>query len=279
MSNNNPIGVFDSGVGGLTTLREIKKQMPNENIIYFGDTGRHPYGTRSKETLLKYSRQAVNFLMKRNVKAIVAACGTVSTLFPDAKSTRDICPDVPFTGIVMPATRTACTMTAGGRVGVIATAAAIRTGAYGRAVRSISPSIKVFGNACPLLVPIVENGLTATDNQIARLAVEMYLAPLIREEIDTLILGCTHFPLLYDIINDVLEYKVTLIDPADSTARQFRTELLRQDFLADEDNTGGISYFVTDSLTADNFASIAKAFLQEEVSGKVTYVPVEEIDV
>lgn len=277
--DNKPIGVFDSGVGGLTVLREIKKRMPGENIVYFGDSGRNPYGTRSKETLIKYARQAVAFLMKQDVKAIVAACGTASTVLFDIKSTQGMGLTVPFTGIVMPAARTACTMSAEGRVGVIATSAAIRTGAYGRAIRSISPSVKVFGNACPLFVPIVENGLTEKTNQIAKLAAEMYLAPLIREEIDTLILGCTHYPLLYDIIGEVLEYKVTLINPGDPVARELHTELLKRDLLADNEKPGTVSYYITDSQAVESFAGLAKTFLNEEASGKVAYIPVEEIDI
>lgn len=276
--SNKPIGVFDSGVGGLTVVRELRRQMPNENIVYFGDTGRNPYGTRSKETIQRYSRQAVGFLMKHDVKAVVAACGTASTVLLDDKSTQEMCPGIPFSGIVLPATRTACTLSAGGRVGVIATSTAIRTGAYGRAVRSISPSVKVFGNACPLLVSIVENGLTAKDNQIARLAVEMYLAPLIREEIDTLILGCTHFPLLYDIINDVLEYKVTLIDPAAPTARELQTELMRRGILNESGEAVECVWYFSDSQAAEGFDAVAKAFLQEETASRAVYVPVEEIE-
>lgn len=276
VDNNKPIGVFDSGVGGLTAVRELHRLMPNENIIYFGDTGRNPYGTRSKNTIIKYAKQAISFLMKYEVKALIAACGTISTVFDD-KAVRDMGVDLPYAGIVLPATRTACAMSAGGRVGVIATSAAVRTGAYGRAVRSISPSTKVFGNACPLLVPLVENGLTATDNQITRLAVEMYLKPLIREEIDTLIMGCTHFPLLYDIINDVLNYNVTLIDPCVSTVREMQTELCKRQLLRESEDAGVTEYYVTDS--PEQFEAIGKVFLQEEIGGRVQYIDVDSVDI
>lgn len=276
--NDKPIGIFDSGVGGLTAVRELRKLMPNENVIYFGDTGRVPYGSRSRETIAKFGSQAVNFLKKHDVKAIVAACGTISSTV-DEKTMQGLCGDIPYTGVVMPATRTACAMSAGGRVGVIATPAAIRTGAYGRAVRSVSPGVKVFGNACPLLVPLAENGITSPDNKIARLCVEMYLEPLIREEIDTLILGCTHYPLLFDVISDVLEYKVTLIDSGACAAREMQSVLARQGLLNGSNEAGTAEYYVTDSVSVSNFENIAKTFLQEERVGKVSYVAVEEIDV
>lgn len=274
--NNRPIGVFDSGVGGLTAVREIHRQLPGEDIVYFGDTGRVPYGTRSKETILKYASQAIAFLMKFNVKAIIAACGTVSTVLDEAKA-REMGVTVPYTGIVLPATRTACALSAGGRVGVIATPAAIRSGAYGRAVRSISPSTKVFGNACPLLVPLAENGMTDFNNEITRLTVKMYLEPLKREEIDTLVLGCTHYPLLYEIINDFLEYKVTLIDAGAAAVKELQTMLLERSLTGDKRENGETRYFVTDSV--ENFVSVAKNFLSEEIGGQITHIDVEAIDV
>ncbi len=273
--DNRPIGVFDSGVGGLTAVRELKKLMPNESIVYFGDTGRIPYGTRSKDTILKYSRQAVRFVASHGIKALIAACGTISTVL-DEKILAEEGVNLPFTGVVMPATRTACALSAGGRVGIIATQAAIRSGAYGRAVRSISPSTKVFGNACPLLVPLVENGMTSPSDKITRLAVEMYLEPLKREEIDTLIMGCTHYPLLYDVINDVLDYKATLIDPAAAAVKEMRGTLMRADMLADENNPATAAYYVTDDTA--QVEAVAKTFLQEEISGRVKYVDLETID-
>jgi len=275
--SNNPIGVFDSGVGGLAAVRELRKLLPDENIVYFGDTGRNPYGTRSKNTIIKYAKQAVKFLMAHNVKAVIAACGTVSTVL-DEKIVREIGCDAPYTGILLPATRTACAMSAGGRIGVIATTAAIRSGAYGRAVRAISPSAKVFGNACPLLVPLVENGMIDIKNQISRLTLQMYLEPLIKEEIDTLILGCTHFPLLYDLIGDVLEYKVTLIDPCVSAVAELKTGLAKRGLLNDSHDGGGkVEYFLTDS--PENFESVANLFLRDKAHGKITHIDVESIDI
>lgn len=273
--DNRPIGVFDSGVGGLTTVKELHKILPGEDIFYFGDTGRVPYGTRSREIIRKYAEQDIRFMMKHNVKAVIAACGTVSANFHE-KDVRALGLDAPYITIVQPATRTACALSAQGRIGVIATPAAIRSGAYGKAVRGISPAMKVLGNACPLLVPLAENGMTAPDNQIARLTVEMYLAPLVAENIDTLIMGCTHYPLFYDLINDVLDYKVTLIDAGATAAKEMQVTLHEQGLLAEEGRAGETRYCVTDS--AESFAEVAKTFLGEELTGKVRHVDIQEVE-
>lgn len=273
--DNRAIGVFDSGVGGLTTVRELHKLLPGEDILYFGDTGRVPYGTRSRETIRAWAAQDIRFLMQHDVKAIVAACGTVSTTFFE-KDVRDMGFDGSFFEIVLPATRTACAMSAGGRIGVIATTAAIRTGAYGKAVRSIAPGAKVFGNACPLLVPLVENGMTQPDNEVTRLTLKMYLEPLIAEEIDTLILGCTHFPILYDMINQVLDYKVTLIDAGAATAKEVQASLCAKGLLAEEGRVGVTRYRVTDAV--EGFISVARNFLAEEVADQAEYVELKTIE-
>lgn len=273
--DNRPIGVFDSGVGGLTVVRELHKLLPGEDILYFGDTGRVPYGTRSREIIRRYAAQDIRYLMSHDVKAIVAACGTVSANFSE-KDVADMGVDIPYHTIVLPATRKACAMSSGGRIGVIATPAATRSGAYGRAVRSIAPTAKVFGNACPLLVPLVENGMIGADNQITRLTVELYLAPLRDEKIDTLILGCTHYPLLYDIINEVLDYQVTLIDAGATAAQQVQADLLEAGLLATEGHTGSTRYRVTDS--AENFMEVARHFLAEDISATLEYVDVHTID-
>lgn len=273
--NNRPIGVFDSGVGGLTTVRELHKILPGEDIVYFGDTGRVPYGTRSREIIRKYAAQDIRFLMKQGVKAIVAACGTVSANFGEA-DVRALGIEVPYTTIVQPATRRACALSLGGRIGVIATPAAIRSGAYGKAVRAVSSQLKVFGNACPLLVPLAENGLTAPDNPIARLTAEMYLAPLIKENIDTLILGCTHYPLFYNLINELLGYNVTLIDAGAAAAQEIRAALCQSGMTAEDGRQGRTNYFVTDHV--DGFNEVAGRFLGEEVAGRVEHVDIQEVE-
>lgn len=267
--DNRPIGVFDSGLGGLTVVKELHRLLPNENIVYFGDTGRVPYGTRSKETIIKYAQQDISFLLSHNVKMIIAACGTVSSTLPAAISDAI---GVPYLAVVLPAAQAACAMTQNERVGVIATTASIRSNAYGKAIRNIRPETHVFGNGCPLLVPLVEAGLIQKDNEITRLTVKMYLEPLMRENIDTLILGCTHYPLIYDIINEVLDYKVTLIDPGQQAAR-YTLSFLTENGMLTEEETGHTSYFVTDQVSG--FFETASIFLGEDVGTDVQQVEID----
>lgn len=271
--DNRPIGVFDSGVGGLTSVRELHRIMPGEDIVYFGDTGRVPYGTRSKQTIRKYAVQDIKFLLGFDVKAILAACGTISAHLTE-KEVREMGVDVPYFEVVMPASRAACAVSQCGRIGVIATTASIRSGAYGRALRSVQPNAKLFGNAAPLLVPLVENGMSGTDSKIARLALEQYLEPLQREEIDTLILGCTHYPMLSDLINDVLDYKVNLVDSGASAAKELQLMLCEKGMLADREHGSSI-YRVTDAV--DNFTAVARNFLVEDIEGDTEYVDIDII--
>lgn len=269
--DNRPIGVFDSGVGGLTTVKELHKLLPWEDVVYFGDTGRVPYGTRSRQTIRKYAAQDFHYLLGKGVKAVVAACGTVSTNITE----EDIAAwngKVPYTGVVLPTARAACAGS-GGRIGVIATSAAVRSGAYPRAITALRPDAQVFQNACPLFVPMVENGLTGFDNPIIRLTAEMYLAPLVEAGIDTLILGCTHFPLIAPIIGDLLGGGVRLIDAGAEAAGYVRELLGELDLLCGERRQGSTRYFVTD--TAESFARVARVFLDEDVSGATEYVDLD----
>lgn len=269
--DNRAIGIFDSGVGGLTTVKELCKLLPHENIVYFGDTGRIPYGTRSRETIRKYTAQDIEFLRRHNVKLMIAACGTVSTtITPELVDSIG----VPFSGVVTPAVQAACAATANGRIGVIGTAAAVRSGAYGRAIHAINPDVHVYGNACPLFVPLVENGFIEPDNEITTKVAEIYLKPIIEERVDTLILGCTHFPLIYDLIDKVLDYKVTLIDTGREVARWAQGFLTGCDMLTEE-NTGACEFYVTDS--ADSFTSVAEIFLGEKITGKVEMIDIETL--
>ena len=199
--DNRAIGVFDSGLGGLTTVKELHRILPQEDIIYLGDTGRVPYGSRSRETIIKYARQDIAFLLQKDISANLP---------------------VPYLDIVLPAAQQACAMTSRGRIGVVGTNATLRSNAFGKAIHNIRADVQVYGNPCPLLVHLVENGLVQQENPITRLTVQMYLEPLMKEQIDTLILGCTHYPLLYDIFNELLDYQVTLIDPGRCAARQGR---------------------------------------------------------
>lgn len=261
------IGVFDSGLGGLTVVKELHKILPNENIVYLGDTGRVPYGSRSRETIIKYAMEDIAFLKSRDVKMIVAACGTVSSTLP-----REISDHlgVPYADVVRPSAQEACRLTKQGRVGVVGTSASIRSNSYGRTISSLRPEVQVFGNACPLLVHVVENGLVQPDNQIARLSVEMYLKPLIEEKIDTLILGCTHYPILYDIFDDLLNHEVALIDPGKCTARYVKDVLTAKGMLSDRKELGSTDYNVTDQVSG--FEQTASLFLGEPVNGSLNRV-------
>ncbi len=272
--DNRPIGVFDSGVGGLTTVKELTRIMPGEDIVYFGDTGRVPYGTRSKQTIAKYAMQDVDFLKKHNVKMIIAACGTVSTNVADDKIAKAA--GVPYTGAVLPAAQAACAASPTGKIGVIGTTATVRSGMYGKLIRNIRPDAKIVGNSCPLFVPLVENGYIDFENQVTRLVAKDYLEPIIREKVDTLILGCTHYPVIYDIINDLMGYEVTLIDAGKETAR-FAQRCLTENGLLHEERqeAGEIQYYVTD--TPEGFEEIAYRFLGVEAKGKVQMVDIDTL--
>ncbi|MBC8585767.1 glutamate racemase [Youxingia wuxianensis] len=270
--DNRAIGVFDSGLGGLTTVKELRRLLPYENIVYLGDTGRVPYGTRGRETIQKYAMQDMAFLQSHNVKMIIAACGTASSAITSEMTSHL---GVPFSGVVLPAAQAACASSISGRIGVIGTTATVRSGAYGRAVRGINPDARVFGSACPLFVPLVENGFIQPDNEITIKVARIYLEPIIKFETDTLILGCTHYPIIYDILNQLLDYKVTLIDPGKEVARWAHSYLISEDMLSSSQQKGGCEFFVTDA--PDSFSSTADIFLGEHVDSQVTQIDLEAI--
>ena len=270
--DNRPIGVFDSGLGGLTAVKALRRLLPGEDIVYFGDTGRIPYGTRSRETIIKYADQDIRFLQTFDVKMIVVACGTVSSML---NVTPGFQVNVPYTGVLVPAAQAACVLSSGGKIGVIGTQATIRRGEFGRIIRGIRPEAQVFGNACPLLVPIVEAGLVQPDNPIAREAVAMYLAPLKEAGIDTLVLGCTHFPLLYDVINAYLDYQVTLVDSGSEVARYVRGYLASHNLLNSQSSGGSFDFYVSDQV--DGFIKTAEFFLGEAISQQVSQVDIDRI--
>jgi glutamate racemase len=270
------IGVFDSGIGGLTCVRELNSLMPRENIIYFGDTARIPYGTRSKETVKKYAVQDIEFINSHNVKMIIAACGTVSSVLFREKIFENLTGGVPFIGVLMPAVQAACAATVSGIIGVIGTSATIRTGAYDEAVRNIRSDIKVICNPCPLFVPMVENGFTGRGNQVVKLVVKQYLEPLKKERADVIILGCTHYPVLAEAIADFLGDGVTLISPGKEAAKQAFLLLKDLDMLSVREEKGRNTYYVSDD--AELFAENARAYLGEEISGGVSEVDIETAD-
>ena len=266
-----PIGVFDSGLGGLTAVREMRRLMPSENIIYFGDTSRVPYGGRSPEILLKYARQDVHFLRSFDIKAVLVACGTVSTTaLPQLQAENDL----PILGVVEPACRKAAAMTRNRRVGLIATAASVRSGAYERTLHRLDETIHVVSRACPLLVPLVENGRYQPGDAVIETVAREYLEPLRQEGLDVLILGCTHYPLLKDVIANVMGPGVALIDSGEESAKELQRLLTASDSLG-EPQGGGAIYCVSDRV--EDFQRLASRFLGEDVAGAARRVEVEDV--
>ena len=225
--DDRPIGVFDSGIGGLTVLKEIMEQLPGEDIVYFGDTARIPYGTRSKETVIKYFFQSVRFLLTKEIKAIVIACNTASALaMEEAQKVFDI----PIIGVIDPGAKAAVSSTKNATIGVIGTEGTINSGAYQRKIRRMLPSAEIIGISCPLFVPIVEEGWESTD--VAYITAQRYLLELKEHNVDSLVLGCTHYPALRYTIDKVLGDKVTLINPAYEAAKAAKIMLKEQNLLS-----------------------------------------------
>jgi glutamate racemase len=226
MSDTRPIGVFDSGVGGLTVVREIIKRLPNEHIVYFGDTARVPYGTKSARVVEKFALQDIHFLLGQNVKLLIAACHTVSSVVLDELISRL---HLPLLGVVEPGVKAAVEVTQNGCIGVIGTRATILSGSYERKILELQKDLTVVSNPCPLFVPLAEEGWL--DQEVTRRTAEIYLAPFKDQGIDTLILGCTHYPLLKPVIRDELDGHVTIIDSAEETAKLVakRLHLLRME--------------------------------------------------
>ena len=217
MKSNAPIGVFDSGVGGLTVVKEIMSALPTESIVYYGDTARVPYGSKSAETITAYSRQIAKFLMTQEVKAIVVACNTASAL---ALETIKAEFDVPFVGVVKPGAKMAAQATKNKKIGIIATEGTISSGIYEKFLKATSPEVEVYGKACPLFVPLAEEGWL--NDTVTKQVAERYLAELKEKQVDALVLGCTHYPLLRGVISEVMGDEVTLVNPAYETAKELK---------------------------------------------------------
>lgn len=263
------IGVFDSGLGGLTAVKQLMKMLPNEDIVYFGDTGRVPYGTRSPQTITKYVMQDINFLKTFNIKMIVVACGTASTVaLPLLRDKSDIY----MTGVVDEASVCAVNATRNNKIGVIATPATIKSGAFESKIKTLMPDASVYSRPCPLFVPLVENGHFDTD--VARLVAKEYLEPLKESGVDTLILGCTHYPLLRGVIQDIMGENVTLIDMGEAVAKHVKRHLEENDMCSSKKEIGNYSYFVSDSV--DNFANLGSMFLEREIGEMVNKVDIEK---
>lgn len=258
------IGVFDSGLGGLTTAGRLAQLLPNEDILYLGDTGRVPYGGRSRETIIKYARQDIEFLLKMNIKAIVVACGTVSTTALDIIS-GDY--SVPIYGVVGPTVAMAAKITRNNKIGIIGTEASVKSGAYDRRLKSLLPEAELMSRACPLFVPLVENGRVNPGDVVIETVTAEYLSPMKERGVDTLILGCTHYPLLEQVISAYMGPGTTLISAGSAAAEFVAAELAELGLLSESSAAGTYSYYVTDS--TDNFANLASMFLRRDVQGEV----------
>lgn len=254
MNIQSPIGVFDSGVGGLTVVKEIMRQLPGENMVYFGDTARVPYGSKSKKTILKYSRQIVHFLTQKEVKAIVVACNTASALALD-EIKQEI--DIPMIGVVEPGAKMAAESTQNNNIGIIGTESTIKSGIYSKYLRKMNPDITVVSRACPLFVPLVEEGLL--EDRITDDVIERYLHELKEYGIDSLILGCTHYPLIRNAIGRYMGAGVTLVNPAYETAKALKTLLKEKNLLNPSGGQAVYEYNVSDGM--DKFISFASSVL------------------
>lgn len=266
--NQRPIGVFDSGLGGLTAVRQLRQLLPAEDIIYFGDTSRVPYGNRRRETILDYARQDMRFLSTFDLKAVVVACGTVSSnclLELRAES------PIPVIGVVEPAAAKASDATRSRRVGVAATYASVRSGAYERAFHEIHGGISVFSRACPLFVPLVEEGRCHPGDPVVDVVVEDHLKAFREAGIDTLVLGCTHYPLLREAIAQVMGPEVTLVDAGAAAAEALQDLLTAEDALAQRD-FGTLRCFTSGQ--ADAFQKLASMFLGEDDALQVQKVDI-----
>ena len=249
-----PLGVFDSGIGGLTVVREIVRRLPNESLVYFGDTARVPYGNKSPETVRRYSREIVQLLKQRDVKMVVVACNTATAhALDDVRRTAGM----PALGVVEPGARAAVGASQSHHIGVIGTAGTVKSGAYERAIRALDPKAVVTQQACPLFVPLVEEGWL--DRPATKLVAEEYLKPLAHNGIDTLVLGCTHYPLLKPLLSQVMGNQVRLIDSAEETAAEVERQLDAGSLRAPKDARGRAHFIVSDA--RDTFERVGAPFL------------------
>lgn len=266
---NRPIGIFDSGLGGLTAMKELENLLPNESIVYFGDTGRVPYGTKGREIINQYAAQDIRFLKSQNIKVVLAACGTVSSV---ARGVGDAC-GLPFFDVLHSTSQAAIRATKNGRIGVIATPATIASGSYRREILKLRPELQVFEQACPMFVPLVENGYISPQDEVTNLVVQRSLAPIRAKDIDTLILGCTHFPIIAPIISSVIGKDVKLINSGKEAALALSSYLRENDLLKSDDAPTAKSFYVSD--TTEIFSNVAEIFLGHTVSGTTQRINIE----
>jgi glutamate racemase len=260
MHSEQAIGVFDSGVGGLTVMKSLMNRLPNEHLVYLGDTARVPYGTKSAEVVTRYSLLNARFLLRHDLKALVIACNTASAAsLPTLQQKLPI----PVIGVIEPGARAAATATRSGRIGIIGTQGTIRSEAYQRALRSLRPDANLFAKPCPLFVPLAEEGWTDADDEVVLGAARRYLSELKQAEVDVLVLGCTHYPLLREAIAKVMGPSVTLVDSAEATAQSVEKLLREQNLLRTGSDEGRRRYFVTD--LPERFAEVGERFLGRSI--------------
>ena len=264
MNDSRPIGVFDSGVGGLTVVRALSNRLPNENIVYFGDTARVPYGPKSPHVVREYAAQDTEVLLGHDVKLIVVACNTVSAVALDVVQKRS---RVPVVGVIVPGSGAAVRASRTKRIGVIGTAGTIRSRAYVNAIHLIDTTVQVFGQACPLFVPLVEEGWI--DHPATRIVAKEYLFPLQLEKVDTLVLGCTHYPLLAGTMRAVFQTSVTLIDSGEAAAAEVESELRSRGLINASTLKPRLQFLVSD--ISDKFAEVGERFLGRTL-GRVSRV-------
>ncbi len=262
------IGIFDSGVGGLTVLREMMKVLPQEDTIYFGDTARVPYGTKSPDTVIRYAKEIATFLTRRDIKLLVVACNTASAVALPAL--QEMLP-IPVVGVIEPGAERAVATTRTGKIGVIGTSGTVRSSAYTRAIKRLNPALEVLATPCPLFVPLAEEGWT--DNDIAQKTAEVYLKELQEAGIDTLVLGCTHYPLLKKVISSVMGPGVTLVDSAEETTRTVAAILQERHMMRPANEAGNHHYYVTD--VPAGFIRVGNRFLGGKL-GDVYQVSLED---
>ncbi len=263
--SDNPIGIFDSGLGGLTVLSQIKKELPSESLVYFGDTARVPYGTKSPDTVRRYAMEIASFLVSLNVKMIVVACNTASAVAVDMLRENF---SIPVLGVIEPGAQAAVNATTNGKIGIIGTTATISSGTYEKVIKTLMPESSTFSSACPLFVPLAEEGWHS--NEVAHKTAEIYLSPLRNMNIDTLILGCTHYPPLKNVISNVMGEGVELVDSALCTSVKVKEILREKNLLCKKQNKTEHRFFVSDE--SQRFKSVGELFLNEPLSHVVRII-------